>query len=127
MTIQEFIEKHEVSMTVRRVDKRPDNLVGDDMRHFKCVLARNDSLYTTHFSQGLAHTIDPTCADVLDCLAMDASSFKNAGSFEEFCDEFGYSDDSRRAEKIYKACGRTCKKLERFLGHDASYELMYSL
>jgi hypothetical protein len=31
-------------------------------------------------------------------------------TFEEFCGDLGYDKDSRRAEKIYKACGRQLKK-----------------
>jgi hypothetical protein len=31
--------------------------------------------------------------------------------FEEFCGEFGYDTDSRRAERMYKACQRSLDKL----------------
>jgi hypothetical protein len=39
----------------------------------------------------------PTTYDVLACLT------KYPGTFENFCSEFGYDEDSRKAEKIYKA------------------------
>jgi hypothetical protein len=32
--------------------------------------------------------------------------------FKEFCSEFGYDEDSRKAEKIYNACGDLFEKTE---------------
>jgi len=43
-------------------------------------------------------------------------------SFEGFCDTFGYNTDSRNAEKIYKACQKSLKKIERVFDCDL-YEL----
>lgn len=40
----------------------------------------------------------PTAYDVLACLTK-----YDVGTFENFCSEFGYDEDSRTAEKIYKA------------------------
>lgn len=43
--------------------------------------------------------------------------------FENFCSEFGYDTDSRRAEKIFKACKRSEEKLFRVTGY--SVDMMY--
>jgi len=40
----------------------------------------------------------PTAYDVLTCLTKS-----DPGTFENFCDDFGYDTDSRSAEKTYKA------------------------
>ena len=40
----------------------------------------------------------PTAYDVLSCLTK-----YEVGTFENFCSEFGYDTDSRKAEKTYKA------------------------
>ena len=40
--------------------------------------------------------------DALDCFIGDALS--GLMDFEEFCSEFGYDEDSRRAEKIHNLC-----------------------
>ena len=47
--------------------------------------------------------------DAFRCLIDDG----NAGdmSFEDFCSEFGYDTDSRKAEKIHKECGEILDKL----------------
>lgn len=57
--------------------------------------------------------------DVLNafyCFVSDAIS--GSYTYEEFCDEFGYDEDSRRAEKTWKACKRTSKKLARIYEGD---------
>lgn len=40
--------------------------------------------------------------NALECIISDAIA--GTYSFEEFCDEFGYDEDSRSAERIHKAC-----------------------
>lgn len=52
-----------------------------------------DSVYNTR------HSIEPTSYDVLSCLQK-----YDCGTFEDFCYEFGYSDDSIRAYNIYQLC-----------------------
>jgi hypothetical protein len=41
---------------------------------------------------------EPNCYDVLACLTK-----YDPGTFENFCSEFGYDEDSKRAEKTYRA------------------------
>jgi len=52
--------------------------------------------------------------DVLWCLVSDANM--TADGFDWFCSCYGYSDDSRKAETLYKQCEQTRRKLEKFLG-----------
>ncbi len=42
----------------------------------------------------------PSAGSVLMCL-----EYNNPGTFEEFCDEYGYDTDSRKAERTWRACG----------------------
>ena len=44
------------------------------------------------------------------CFLGDAIS--GSQSFEEFCDELGYDEDSRKAEKIWKACQEATQKAD---------------
>jgi len=46
----------------------------------------------------------PTYADVMYCLLSDAQSVCNGESFEDFCNDFGYDSDSRKAEAAYNGC-----------------------
>lgn len=41
----------------------------------------------------------PSAGSVLMCL-----EHSNPGTFEDFCDEYGYDTDSRKAEKTWRAC-----------------------
>lgn len=41
---------------------------------------------------------EPTAYDILACIQK-----YDVGTFKDFCGEFGYDEDSRKAEKIYKA------------------------
>ena len=52
------------------------------------------------------------------CFVSDALS--GLYSFDEFCGEFGYDTDSRKAEKIYKASKRAYAKFERVSGFSES-------
>ena len=55
--------------------------------------------------------------DVLNafyCFVSDALS--GLDSFDEFCGEFGYDTDSRKAKKVYKACKRAYEKFKRVSG-----------
>ena len=69
---------------------------------------------TTSFFQGSAHKTAPSAADVLSCLASDARSGEQ--SFEDFCGDFGYDADSRKAHETWKTCARMTKQLHKLLG-----------
>lgn len=48
---------------------------------------------------------------VIDALySFLADSLVGMGSFEEHCEEYGYDVDSRRSEKVYKACKKLYNK-----------------
>ena len=50
------------------------------------------------------------------CFVGDAISGKM--DFSEFCSEFGYDEDSRKAEKIWNACKRSTVKFDRLYSGD---------
>lgn len=56
----------------------------------------------------------PQLNDVLECLFLDASSGQD--SFNDFCDNCGYSNDSLKALDIYRACMAIVPKLRKALG-----------
>lgn len=68
------------------------------------------------FFMGQAHTDEPDAEGVLDCLLSDCSALDQ--SFEDWCGDFGYDTDSRKAEATYKACADLGKKVKRLLGDD---------
>lgn len=70
---------------------------------YRITLSRNGERMSFNFGQSISNRgIEPNAYDVLACLTK-----YDPDSFEEFCHEFGYDTDSRKAEKIYKA---VCKE-----------------
>lgn len=65
--------------------------------------------------------IDPTLADVMHNLLSDGSCVE--GTFEDFCSEFGYDTDSRRALDTYLTCQGTRSALIKMLGTKLFNEL----
>lgn len=70
---------------------------------FKCKLQRNKLSYTFTFGQSIsAGAQEPTLYDILTSLTK-----YDPETFEDFCSNYGYDQDSRKAEKTYKA---VCKE-----------------
>lgn len=126
ITLADFIAQHSITMRVAAVDANP-HMDDRNMDHWKVELARDRARLTTYFSKGFGHNGKaPEVDEVLDCLASDASTIDNVMDFEAFCSDLGYDSDSRRAEKIYKACARGAKSLRRFLGESLYQTLLYN-
>lgn len=58
----------------------------------------------------------PTLESILNCLIMDA--YCGEMSFSDFCDDFGYSNDSLKALDTYRACEENSRKIRAALGKD---------
>ena len=146
LSLAEFIAEQGISFRCERIDARPDSLMEDSARHFRCRIISHRGItrsadtgmeyltpstpthqFTVYFSQGSAHTEDPTLNDVLDCLAQDSAGYENAHSLEDWCSEYGYDTDSRKAEKTYKAVKRQAEQLKRILGMDAYEQLLWNI
>lgn len=66
---------------------------------WKITLRRHGKSFSFKFGQSIASAgEEPTAYDVLACLTK-----YDPGTFENFCGEYGYNEDSRKAEKTYKA------------------------
>ena len=65
--------------------------------------------------------------NALYCFVSDAIS--GLYSFDEFCGEYGYDSDSRKAEKIWRACKRSYEKFSRVSGmtDDEMYDFINEL
>lgn len=75
--------------------------------------------------RSISDAVPPTIEDVLDTLALDASSYDNARDFAGWAaDFFGYDSDSIKAEKTYKAVGEESRRLLQLLGHELYNELI---
>lgn len=117
--LADWIASMRITATAQRADANPNMEDGAHiMDHWRVTLRCGGSRMTVPFSMGQGHNGQPpTAADVLECLALDASSYENARSFEDWCAEYGYDTDSRKAERTYRAVKRGAERLERWLGN----------
>jgi len=68
---------------------------------YQFVLKRGDEVYTSRFGQSIDGTkkgVMPTDYDILSCIEKYTYA-----DFKDFCDNFGYDEDSRKAYKTYEA------------------------
>lgn len=103
-----------VTLTARHMGRKVD---ADKWEHdaWKVTLRFQGRQLTTDFRSGTGHGgKEPSPADVLASLILDADCGDR--SFEDFCGDLGYDPDSRKAERIWKACKRTAPKVRRLLG-----------
>jgi hypothetical protein len=125
--LETFTKQRGIKFECRSVYTRPDGMMEDSAFHYKCRIAQGKRGFTLYFSQGSGIAHDPTASDVLSCLADDAASYENAGSFEEWASEFGLDTDSRKAEKMYRAVKRQAEQLRRVLGDDTYKYLLWDV
>lgn len=60
--------------------------------------------------------VKPKLIDILYCLVVGGDCLEN--TFEEWCDNWGYDVDSRKAERTFKLCYLQTIQVRRLLGDD---------
>lgn len=95
--------------------------------HWKLMLKLRGKRLPTYFSQGAAHTEPPEIQDLLQSLALDAAGVENNPTFEEWAREYGYDEDSRKAEKSYNLTRKIAASLRKFLGDEFYRELLWDM
>lgn len=97
----DFLAKTGVKLTAKFIE---DDFYfpGDkETRDIYRITLKRDKIrrsFTINHSSHSSVKTPPTAYDVLTCLQK-----YDVGTFENFCGEFGYDEDSRTAERTYKA------------------------
>lgn len=129
--MKQFCKIHKITARFEWWHENPHMADSSDMYHFRVTMKRERKTMSLYFSVGRGWTEAQRDAlsdrDVLNCLARDAAGVENSTDFADWCAELGYSDDSRKAEKIYKTCKRQAAKLKAFLGSDLYETLLWSV
>lgn len=98
-----------------------DKLEGDDWRRtanpWTVELRYQRRRMTVHFWTG-SMAGEPNTADVVWCLAADASGLDCCRDFDDWADNYGYDRDSRKAEALYRQVQKQTEKFRRLLGDD---------
>lgn len=125
MTYDEFIENNGLTYSYRPASGNPNMPSGNNMDHWWVTIeVRGEVIaygYDTAivFSKGAGHAGNPPLlSEVLQCMRLDAMSVDGV-SFEQWCAELGYDEDSRRAYATYEACGAVLLGLTEALGPQA--------
>jgi hypothetical protein len=133
VSLRAFLAREGITTDAQLIDQRPDGLVSDmpaGSRHWRVTITRNTPGavwgMVVYFSQGPAIEQEPTAEDVLDCLASDYAGYDNARSFEDWCGEYGYDTDSRKAEAIWREVSAQAHELENLLGRELAQQLAYN-
>ena len=101
----DFANKYGVKLSIGEPTYKTHFNDGQMRWVFPCKLSRNGKSYSFKFGQSIADgASEPTMYDVLACMTK-----YDPGTFEDFCGEFGYDTDSRKAHKTYLA---VCKEYE---------------
>lgn len=125
------VSKNFPTITIRtRHDGVHEERDGDRWQHHLwSIRLRNDANgreMRTKFRQGMAHKQAPTLDEVMEALVTDARTVQDASTFEEWANDLGYDEDSRKAERIFKACRKVERDLRAFLG-DEEFERVMDL
>ena len=119
-----FLIKNDLKLTIKfksygkhfPTDKEDRNIYS-----FKLYNKKTKKSYSGAFGDSIHNTEQgntPTNYSILSCLNEDYST-----DFNDFCRNYGYDEDSRSAEKIYKAVQKETAGLKRVLNEDQLNEL----
>lgn len=108
-----ILESMGVICSAVRVTDRPDGLMSDipGANHYRVLVKRHNIEFMLYFSKGSALTGEPKLSEVMYSLLSDAYDVEGNG-FEEWADNYGFDTDSRRAERMFKACQKTLLNLK---------------
>lgn len=111
----DFLNAHNSFMTVKHLRKGSYFNDDDQVRDvYEIKLSRGRHNYTFTFGQSVVSTekgIQPSAYDVLACLQK-----YDPGTFEDFCSEYDYDTDSKKAEATYKAVVEEWVNVEKLYG-----------
>lgn len=116
---KDFLEISQITMTTRFI--KHDFYFADDREKrdiFRITFKRGTERFSITFGQSLNESTGygdykPSAYDVLACMTKH-----NPGTFDDFCDAFGYDTDSRSAERVYGLVVKEWAKVSAFFTAD---------
>jgi hypothetical protein len=117
---EEFLSTHKIIFSAKFIANKP--YFADDKENrdvYTCTFTRNKTKLSIQFGQSLVnskpsrHAKAPNAYDVLSCIEKYSPD-----TFENWCAEFGYDTDSRKAENTWKLCVDQWFQVERFFTSD---------
>ncbi len=121
---KEICKKHGIMMKVGSPKYGPVDWDKDyDHYRFPVTIRKDGKSMRVMFTQSRAQGSNPPDEyDIITCITKS-----DPGSFEDFCGEFGYDTDSRKAEKTYKAVKREWEAVKRVFGEGECLEALQEI
>lgn len=118
--------KLEISKIPFRIDINQDEWANESS-HWAFIISqkrvgKNDYKIKGFFSQGSAIKTRPTIEEILNSLVLDTIDLDNL-SYNDWCDNFGFDNDSIKAENIYKGCKSEHEQMKKFFTQSQLDEL----
>jgi hypothetical protein len=110
-----------------KYDSSPKSQIVDQWR---IALTSKAGYWSTDYFTGTGlrkkgKPVKPTIQSVMESLVLDASAADY--NFSDWCDEFGYSDDSISALNTYKQCLAIATMLRKHCGRDTMQQVKEAL
>lgn len=125
LNVQNILSTNGITFSARYIgEASPDEFESRSMDQWTIKFTRQGKTQNFDYFTGLglrkktrfeSKPVTPTAADVLYCLTSEYDALST--SFPDWCADFGYDEDSRKAFKIYEACQEGAKKLRDVFGH----------
>lgn len=90
----------------------------NNIRAFPWHLNYDKPFFKQAFALGEKYLEPLELKNILYSIMSDCLSVEKAFTFEDFCNEFGYDSDSRKAYKIWEACKEQNEKFKAFAGRE---------
>lgn len=117
MTLKQFIEKHRITMKLRRVEENKSFCLSPDLvNHYWATLRFERRQASFPFSTGSGWREDPSIEDVLGCLANESADAESYKSYGKYADAIGISDNHAKWERAFNVMKRNAEKLKTLLG-----------
>lgn len=125
----EFLNTHGLTCDIKLAPKQtPPNWCNPGEQHgtrYRVALSHPDRA-TLRFDfwgsiADAAKGEDPTAYDVLACISSDVHCPE---TFEDFCGEYGYDEDSRKAEQTFHRCYKFGQQLRAFFPEGAERDAL---
>lgn len=109
----DFAKKHGIGLFINSSEYKKHFSEDTQERYvFNCTLRHNGKQFTFNYGQSIqAGGQEPTMYDILTCMQK-----YEVGTFDDFCGNYGYDNDSIKAHKVYKAVAREYKNMLRVFG-----------
>lgn len=123
-----FLKKWGIKFTATRAESNACPMFCDGKHihgdQYRVTLSRNGKRITFSFWNSLNDSREGKELDAYSVLSCCSSDLNCPETFEDFCAEYGYDQDSRKAETTFKACLKQSERLHRlFDGEEIEAEL----